>query len=494
MASAQTTVDFGGIRRPPGRLDDGSALDAYPQPLTQRLAAHLLRRAGFGGSPDDVRRYTGMSVRAAVDSFIHFPSTAGLPGPDNAYSPIGLLSQYGPRGLRAMTDEQRKELNRQIRANEFGSLRDVQLWWLNRMLVTPAPLQEKMALYFHGHFTSTALQKGVSPAMIYNQNQLFRDSALGNLRELTRSVSKDPAMLVFLDNDANLPAHPNENYARELMELFTLGVNQYTEEDIRNSARAWTGWRYSRFTEQAAFDPRFHDFGVKTFLGRTGNFDGDDIVNIIFEQPQCARFFATSLLSAFVYNDPEPELVDGVAGLLRRHNFELMPVMATILRSNVFYSDRAYRALVKSPVEFVVGTYKTLGLPQMDATVLPVLRQMGQELFYPPNVAGWPGGENWLTSDTMIARQNFLKRTVNSQTIAQSSWLRGMPLQAHTVANTLVSSILQGDAAPASVFKLDGYLAGAGSSALAALSPENYDERVSGATYLAMAMPAYQLS
>ena len=163
------------------------------------------------------------------------------------------------------------------------------------------------------------------------------------------------------------------------------------------------------------FDPRFHDDGIKTFLGQTGNFTGDDIVNIIFAQPQCARFFATSLLSSFVYNDPEPQLVDGVARLLRQHDFELAPVMSAILRSNVFYSDRAYRALVKSPVEFVVGTYKTLGLPQMDASVLPALRQMGQELFYPPNVAGWPGGENWLTSDTMIARQNFLKRTVNSQ-------------------------------------------------------------------------------
>ena len=183
-----------------------------------------------------------------------------------------------------------------------------------------------------------------------------------------------------------------------------------------------------------------------------------------------------------------------MASLLRRHDFELAPVMSALLRSNVFYSERAYRALVKSPVEFVVGTYKTLGVPQMDAGVLEPLKQMGQELFYPPNVAGWPGGENWLTSDTMIARQNFLKRAVNSQTIAQSSWLRGMPLQPKSVASELVAAVLQGDAAPASIYKLDGYLGGAGTSALAALSPENYDERVSGAAYLTMAMPAYQLS
>ncbi|MGA8535087.1 MAG: DUF1800 family protein, partial [Candidatus Tumulicola sp.] len=241
MAIAQTNVDVGGIRRPQGRLDAGTSLDAFPGPLTERSAAHLLRRAGFEGSPDDVRRYAAMPVRSAVDSLVHFPSTARLPGADNAYSPVTLLSQYGPRGLRDLTPEQRKGINREVRSNEVQSLRSVQLWWLNRMLTTPAPLQEKMTLYFHGHFTSTAIQKGVSPAMIYSQNQLFRANALGNLRELTRSVSKDPAMLVYLDNASNFKSHPNENYARELMELFTLGVNQYTEDDVRNAARAWTG-------------------------------------------------------------------------------------------------------------------------------------------------------------------------------------------------------------------------------------------------------------
>jgi len=494
MAAPQSAVDFGGIRRPVGQLDAATALEPYPGPLNERLAAHLLRRAGFGGSPDEIRRFAGMSVNGAVTALVHYQSNMEPPPADDTYSGAMLLSQYGPRGLRAMTDDQRKEINKEIRANEFRSLRALQMWWVNRMLTTQAPLQEKMTLYFHGHFTTAALLKGISPALAFNQNQLFRAYALGNLRELTRNVSKDPAMLVYLDNATNLKSHPNENYARELMELFTLGVDNYSEEDVRNSARAWTGWRYSRFTEQAGFDPTFHDDGVKTFLGQTGNLNGDDIVNIIFAQPQCARFFANSFLSAFVYNDPEPQLVDGVANLLRRHNYELAPVMGTILRSNVFYSDRAYRSLVKSPAEFIVGTYKALGVAQADPAVIPALRNMGQELFYPPNVAGWPGGENWLTSDTMIARQNFLKRTVNSQTIAQSSWLRGMPLQSKNAADALVASLLQGDAAPASVFKLDGYLAGAGTSALAALSPENYDERVSGAAYLAMAMPAYQLS
>ena len=495
MASPQTTVDFGGIDRPQGRLNSATALAAFPGPLDERSAAHLLRRAGFGGTPDEVRHYASMPVGAAVESLVRFPAAAAQQAPpDNVYSPVPTLSQYGRAGLRALSPDQRKEINRSIRSNEVGSILTMQLWWLNRMLSGPAPLQEKMTLYFHGHFTTAAVQKGVSPAMVYNQNQLFRSSALGNLREMTRAVSKDPAMLVYLDNDANFKLHPNENYARELMELFTLGVDHYSEDDVRNSARAWTGWRFNRFTETADFAPQLHDDGIKTFLGQTGNFTGDDIVNIIFAQPQCARFFAGSLLSAFVYDDPEPELIEGVARLLRKNDYELAPVMSTLLRSNVFYSERAYRALVKSPVEFVVGAYRTLGLPKIDGAVLPVLKQMGQVLFYPPNVAGWPGGANWLTSDTMIARQNFLKRLLDSQTIETSSWLRGLPMQPKDAGLALVAAILQGDASPASRVQVDGYLGGAGSAALAALSGENYDQRVSGAAYLTMAMPAYQLN
>ncbi len=360
------------------------------------------------------------------------------------------------------------------------------------MLTTPAPLQEKMTLYFHGHFTSRATPR--FPAITYNQNALFRRYALGNLRELTRSVSKDAAMLIYLNGAGNVAAHPNENYARELMELFTLGVDNYSEQDVRESARAWTGWRVDRSADTVSFDPALHDSGRKTFLGRTGNFNGDDIVAIIFAQPQCARFFAASLLNWFVYNDPEPELVEAVAAELRRHDFELAPVVATILRSNVFYSRRAYRALVKSPVEFVIGSHKSLGLPTVDDSALPALQQMGQQLFFPPSVAGWPGGQNWLTSGTMIARQNFLTRLLDSRTLEASSWLRSVPVQARSAAEMLAQSLLQSDAAPATIFDIEGYLAGAGSAALASLSGENHALRVSGAAYLAMATPAYQLN
>jgi uncharacterized protein (DUF1800 family) len=279
------------------------------------------------------------------------------------------------------------------------------------------------------------------------------------------------------------------------MELFTLGVDHYSEEDVRQSARAWTGWVVDRSTGGSVFNARRHDDGTKTFLGQTGNFSGDDVVNIIFQQPQCATFFAASLLNFFVYNNPEPELVDQVAALLQKHDYELAPVLSAIFRSNVFFSDRAYRALVKSPVEFVAGTYKALAIPQVDEFALRSLVAMGQILFYPPNVAGWPGGENWTTSQMLIARQNFVAGLVNSQAMQQqSSWLEDLPMDASQASTSLVATILQGDASPFSFTQLTGYLNGANTSALGMLSVENREERLRGAAYLTMAMPAYQLN
>lgn len=490
----QSGLDVAGVRRPAGTLRASAALLPYEGALDSRLAAHLLRRAGFGGTPDDVRRLTGMSAGDAVESFVRFPSTDTLPAPQDVYDPATLISQYGYAGLRGLSKDARRQLFMQLRRSEFRSILSLQLWWLDRMLSSPAPLQEKMAFHFHGHFTTAAIQKGVSPTMVYAQNQLFRRFALGNLRELTREVSKDPAMLLYLDNATNVASHPNENYARELMELFTLGVDHYSEADVRESARAWTGWRVRPLLDQAFFAPRLHDNGSKTFLGKRGNFDGDAVVDIIFAQPQCARFFASRLLGLFVYDNPEPELVDGAAGLLMRHDYELAPVVSAILRSNVFYSQRAYRALVKSPVEFVVGTYKALGVGQIGRGALPSLRGMGQVLFYPPNVAGWPGGENWLTSQMMIARQNFLAGLVNAQVMGASSWLGDIPMDPAKATHALVTTLLQDDASPASYAQLKAYLSGAGTSAIAMLNMENFQERIHGAAYLTMAMPAYQLS
>lgn len=495
MATALTHTDVAGIARPAGTLDTSSALHEYRGPWNERLAAHLLRRTGFGGTPEQVKSTAARPMNAAVDALVNFPATDALPAPPTLFDPRAMLRSllFGGQ-MNAMPDDtQRRQIARQVRQGERKSLIELQNWWLNRMVASPAPLQEKMALYFHGHFTTAAIQKGVTPQMVLDQNQLFRNNALGNLRELTWQVSTDPAMTLYLDNARSDSAHPNENYARELMELFTLGVDHYTESDVRESARAWTGWIVVRRTGKTQFVAGRHDGGSKTFLGQTGNWSGRDIVDIIYRQTACADFWANSLLNFFVYNDPEPQLVADVAALIQKHDYNLEPVLSTLFRSNVFYSQRAYRALVKSPVEFVVGTYRALGLKAIDVRAQRALVQMGQILFYPPNVAGWPGGANWLTSQTMIARENFLASLINSPAMDDGSWMQQVPLKAPQAAADLVGTILQGDASPLAQAQVADYLNGLGTSALGALSGENYQERVRGAAYLTMAMPAYQL-
>ena len=367
-------------------------------------------------------------------------------------------------------------------------------WWVERMIATPAPLQEKMTLFWHGHFTSAYQGKGITAADMLRQNQLYRNFALGNVHKLTLAVSQDPAMLKYLDNRASRKEHPNENYARELMELFTLGIGNYTENDIRESARAFTGWTVDR-NDEFVFNRNAHDDGSKTFLGRSGNFTGSDIVDIIFQQPASSKYFATKLLEFFVYSDPEPGLVDALAATIRKNDFEMAPVMSTIFRSNAFNSERAYRALVKSPVELVVGTFKLYGFTKVEPPVLAVMNRMGQRLFFPPNVKGWDGGEAWLNSGTMLTRENFSSAVAqNPQMMQNATWLAAGGLEPKAVTQRVLDHVLQGDASPASQAKVEQYLAGADTSALAMLSGENFDERLRGAAYLAMAMPAYQLN
>lgn len=480
-----------GLNRPSGRLQTSTALAPYRGPWNDRLAAHLLRRAGFGGSPEEIAQYARLSPSAAVARLTHVQDVRSAGSPADVYDPSAQIAQLR---ISKPDDMTRRDALNAVRKNARESIISMQMWWLNQMLSTASPLQEKMTFLLHGHFTTAAIQKGIWPSYVWQQNELFRLYALGNLRDLTQAVSKDPAMLLYLDNASSNKAHPNENYARELMELFTLGHGNYTEADIRESARAFTGWTLNRRTGQFFFNERNHDTGTKHFLGQTGAFDGSDIVRIIYQQPAAARFWATWLLDSFVYNNPEPELVDAVATLLTRNDFNLAPVVSTVLSSNVFYSDRAYRALVKSPVEFVVGTHKALGLKTISDIAPRSLVAMGQILFYPPNVAGWPGGTNWVTSQTMIARENFVAALVNSPMVMQGSWLDNVPMEAGRASSQLIAAILQNDAPAQAFAQLNSYLNGSDTSALRTLSGENFQERVRGAAYLTMAMPAYQLS
>jgi len=257
--------------------------------------------------------------------------------------------------------------------------------------------------------------------MMVDQYTLFRRFALGDYAQLTHEVSRDPAMLHYLDGIANRAQHPNENYARELMELFTMGVGNYSEEDVRQAARAFTGNTVDRSTGLYAYNPRWHDDGIKTFLGQTGPFTGDAVVDIIMQQPVTARFMARKFLRAFVYDDPEPELIDALAATFRASGYNTGRAMGVLLRSNVFYSQRAYRALVKSPLEVAIGAMKMLGANEVGVRTLGALGVMGQIPMQPPNVAGWPGGSLWLNTGTYLARLTYLRKLVMFKPAAQSS-------------------------------------------------------------------------
>jgi len=511
-SSVDTLTGTGDEFRPAGELMDlDVALAPYGGPWNSRLAAHLLRRAGFGGSPADIATYAGMGVRDAVDRLLNFVPDSLPAQPDGDIS-----FDFGP-----LADQ------RQRRRAYLAT----QLWFANRLLHTPNPLRERMVYFWSNHFTSGIGQDGITPQLMINQYNLFGRFALGNYAQLTHEISKDPAMLLYLNNAQNRRQHPNENYARELMELFTMGVGNYTEEDVRQSARAFTGWTVNRrMGDIVGFIPQLHDAGIKFFLGRTGDFMGDDIVDIIMQQPATARYMAHKFARHFIYDNPEPALVEALARRFRASGYNVATLMSVILRSNLFYSDRAYRALVKSPLELVIGAHKMLGATSVEPAALASMVRMGQVVMQPPNVAGWPGGAQWLNTGTLLARVNYLNQLalakanpaagmgemgmtgstdpasmmasnpaaalrMPANVADPTQWMAGVkPQDAPAVADRVLSMSVQGDATSQQRFQLLNYLTFDAAGEMAPLSMENFDEKVRGAMSLALALPSYQLA
>jgi uncharacterized protein (DUF1800 family) len=352
----------------------------------RRQVGHLLRRAGFGANKEETERCVAQGVAATVDEMVDFERI-----PDNL-------------------DETLRQVNGGLL--DVSTLEDAQTWWLYRMVHSPRPLQEKMTFFWHGHF-ATANHKVNSPAAMHDQNQLFRRQALGNFQTLALEVSKDPAMLLWLDNNSNRKAAPNENYARELMELFTLGLGTYSERDVAAVARAFTGWSLTPARpgpRTFVFNANQHDAGMKTILGRTGRWNGDDALGIILAQPAHATWMATKLFRFFAYDSPEPEVIAPLAALYRDSQYEVKPLVKAILLSEAFYSEKAYQQHVKTPVDYVVETVRTLDMPVRIRGLLPMLAAMGQELYNPPHVGGWPSGRGWINPSTLLERFNAAMR------------------------------------------------------------------------------------
>ncbi|MFO0908510.1 MAG: DUF1800 domain-containing protein [Isosphaeraceae bacterium] len=350
---------------------------------------HLHRRAGFAAPWAVLQRDLREGPQASVDRLLDGETTT-------------------PDGRSAAAFEALAEnMSRQLAPG--ASLTRLQGLWIYRLVFTPHPLRERMTLFWHNHF-ATSQTKVQNTALMQRQIDFFRGNALGNFRTILEGVGKDPAMLIWLDSTENRRAHPNENYAREVMELFALGRGKYTEKDIQEAARAFTGWFVVRdqFQEIAGQ----HDDGPKHVLGKSGRFDGDDIPPLLLEQPACAEFLATKLIRMFVSEvDPiPPPLVAPLADALRAANYNIRVPIEMILRSNLFFDHAARRRRVKSPVELTVGTIRALEIvkPTVQAdAVAEACGRMGQGLYAPPSVAGWEGGSAWINSTAMLARSNF---------------------------------------------------------------------------------------
>ena len=393
-------------------------------------AAHLLERAGFGGTPEDVDRLAAMSPDDAVAALVHYRSVPDTLSPFDA-SPIwdpgmdpfpnsraeavrraretgesmgvDILPEGESRRLQPVVDK----FFYGLRSNAIETQR-LSLWWGQRMLLTTRPLEEKLTLFWHGHF-ATGNTKVRDTRMMLRQNEMLRDNAAGGFRDLLLGILRDPAMLVYLDNRENVKDHPNENFGRELLELFTMGVGNYSEQDIREASRAFTGWTNNVL--EFEFDPTQHDFGPKTFLGQTGLFDGTDIIDIILDQEPTAEHIAGKLYQYFVRQELSDATLTALGTTLRDADYQIAPLLTQMFLSRDFYSPRSYATQIKSPVHLVVSTYRKLGLREMPT--IPdfnrLTADLGQTLFNPPNVAGWAGGRIWITPGSLLQRGNLFR-------------------------------------------------------------------------------------
>jgi hypothetical protein len=380
-------------------------------PWGRKWAAHLYRRAAFGPGRDDLLEAERLGPQGTLDLLLR-----GRP--------------HAAEVLPTLRDIGRVAAGR----DDSGDL--LAGWWLYCMMHGGHPLREKMTVFWHNHF-ATSIAKVQDPDLMFRQNCLLREHALGKFGPFLQAVSKDGAMLVWLDSNRNVKGHPNENYARELMELFSLGVGNYTETDVREAARAFTGWHAVGGT--FAFNARLHDNGPKTVLGRTGDWDGGDVVRIVLGQPAAARFLVRKLFHFLVSETAVPSnaLLEPLCDSFRKSGYDVAGLVRTMLASRLFYSGHAFRQRIKSPVEYVLGAVQAVYRlyregegdyrPLPNHRLVPWIAAMGQQLFAPPNVKGWPGGRTWLNTATVLERGNF------AASLALGT-LWGRPLPEPTVA------------------------------------------------------------
>lgn len=367
-------------------------------------AAHLLRRAAFGGTPEDADALAGRGLQEAVGSLLKVPDQPALPPP--ATDPQAVAKE---RALRRKGDRQNEEIRMEIsslRRAENETLRELRYWWLQCMRSGAAAAREKLTLFWHGHFATSQTKVRFVHAM-WKQNETLRQLAFGPFADICHAMAIDPAMLIWLDGRQSEAKSPNENFAREIMELFTLGEGHYTEEDIREAARAFTGWRVDPENGEAVFTKRRFDNGTKKLFGKSGDFGAREAVDIICGQPRCAEYLATKIWEFYAYAGPDKTLVQTLANHYRSNQMRTDRLLEMVFTHPEFYSQRARALQVKSPVQWLVQSSRELGRQLLPAGLaLPLTADLGQNLFAPPSVKGWDGGTAWINSATLIRRSN----------------------------------------------------------------------------------------
>lgn len=353
---------------------------------------HLLWRAGFGPTPDILSQKPENPEKVLRKLFRD----------SDGYEPLLVANRSDFAGIgdmKSLNSDARRELTKQLRQG----LRSLNAAWINRMKESKAQLRERMTFFWHDHFACRLNNVLLAQA----QNNVLRKHAMGKFGDLLTAISKDPGMLQFLNNQQNRKGHPNENFAREVLELFTLGRGNYSETDIQEAARAFTGWGFNREGE-FVFRKRVHDTGQKTFLGKRGNFDGDDILRIILEQPQTATFLTEKLYRHFVNQEPDEEVIRDWSRAFFESEYDISALMEQLFLSDHFYESQNMGSQIKSPVLFLTGLMRLLDMEfESEDGPLVIQRALGQVLFVPPNVAGWPAGRDWIDSGTIMARMRL---------------------------------------------------------------------------------------
>ncbi|HLQ46421.1 MAG TPA: DUF1800 domain-containing protein [Planctomycetaceae bacterium] len=420
---------------------------------SRREATHLLWRTGFGASAAEIQQTTEAGLDKTLDRLL-------TPQPESAEF--------------AKSDSLLKQA-----ALDSGSILDLKSWWLHRMVASANPLVEKLTLLWHNHF-ATSNAKVASVPLMAAQNDLLRRESLGSFRRVLHGIARDVAMLVWLDSNSNRKRHPNENFAREVMELFSLGVGNYSEHDIQEAARAFTGWHVHN--GEFWFNAIQHDTEAKEVFGQRGSFDGGDVVELCLEHPACPRFLAFKLLRQFVEPSPSKEHLDALAARIRQHNFEWRPILRELFSSRLFFSSEARQSIIKSPVELLLGAVRQLGAKPNLQNIARLSAELGQDLFEPPTVKGWDGGRLWISSTTLIQRANFATALLKSNQLGSVSFAG---LRVEDEVNYFFELLLARDAEPDVIAELREFLR---------TQTGDAEQRRRSLVQLVMQMPEYQLS